>query len=128
MAPEATCQGARPGDAPNSRNRPRRRPSLTEMSGNEEECRFRSANTHRRAPGWMEHSGSFGGRSMSGVRNRNLLAVLIAVAVVLFSAGAAAAVSGAGYSPEQLDCPYDAASNSAPSNPNATSPGCHNVA
>ena len=65
---------------------------------------------------------------MSRVRSRNVLVVLIAAAIVLFSAGAAAAVSGGGYSPEQQDCPYDAASNSAPSDPSATSPGCHNVA
>src|SRR3954454_8470441 len=69
-----------------------------------------------------------GGRRMGRIRSRNLLTVLIAAAVVLFSAGAAAAVSGGGYSPEQQDWPYDAASNSAPSDPSATSPGCHNVA
>lgn len=69
-----------------------------------------------------------GGRRMSRVGSRNALAVLIAAAIVLFSAGAAAAVSGGGYSPEQQDCPYDAASNSAPSEPTATSPGCHNLA
>jgi hypothetical protein len=65
---------------------------------------------------------------MNQVRRRNLLVLLLAAAVVMFSAGTAAAVSGGGYSPDQQDCSWNAASNSAPSDPNATQPGCHNVA
>jgi hypothetical protein len=51
-----------------------------------------------------------------------------AAGVMIFTAGAAMAVSGGGYSPDQQGCPTNADNSASPSNPKATSPGCHNFA
>jgi hypothetical protein len=57
--------------------------------------------------------------------------VFVVVAVtagLVFAAGAAIAVSGGGYNPDQQNCPANADNSGAPSDPSATSPGCHNFA
>jgi len=52
----------------------------------------------------------------------------LAVVIALAGGGAAMAVSGGGYSLDQQNCPANADNSGAPSDPNATTPGCHNLA
>ncbi len=63
---------------------------------------------------------------MTYARTRAAFIALLAAAVVLVSAGVAAAVSGGGYQYSQMDCPVDGSAWNTP--PNYVAPGCHDFA